>query len=164
MIYLLWRLFSLFIGEEGLLIEDRIWPWLSIQWEYLNDFLRAVLLYSGKFILNLLGYESYVYGNYILHIAPHPGVSVGNYCLAIQLMVLYVALVISLKTSWQVKLISIPLGIFVIQALNVLRIAAIALVLVYRPQYADMFHDYFFNYFILGVIVLMYWKILDYKV
>ena len=164
MIYLLWRLFSLFIGEEGLLIEDRIWPWLSIQWEYLNDFLRAVLLYSGKFILNLLGYESYVYGNYILHIPPHPGVSVGNYCLAIQLMVLYVALVISLKTSWQVKLISIPLGIFVIQALNVLRIAAIALVLVYRPQYADMFHDYLFNYFILGVIVLMYWKILDYKV
>ena len=112
----------------------------------------------------MLGYESYVYRDYILHVNYHPGVSVGNYCLAIQLMVLYVALVVSLRTHLHVKLISIPLGLFVIQTINVLRITTIALVLVYRPQYANMFHDYMFNYLTLGIIIAMYYHVLSYRI
>lgn len=162
-IYLFWRLFSFFIGYEAKPIEDRLWPWLSIQWENLNDLFRIGLLKSGRWFLDVLGYDSLIYGKYILYIKGYPGVGVGNYCIGFQLMVLYTALIISTAIPLKVKLVAIPFGLLVIQILNVLRIVGIALVLIYFPDYVFMSHDYIFNLIVLGVIIFMYYKILSYK-
>lgn len=160
-IFVLWRLFSSFIGNELQPLDERVWPWLSAKWEAGNDLLRIVLLKASAFVTELLGYEAEVVNNYVLKAKGYGGISVGNYCLGIQLMALYSVLILSYPAAWSKKVGYLLFGLLFIQAINVGRIVGLNLLSIHWPGYLDFNHHFTFRAIVFSLILLLYYRFVD---
>jgi exosortase/archaeosortase family protein len=156
-IYLSWKFFAFLMGAESQPLEERFFPGLSYYWEWLNNQVRIMLLNATAGVLSLSGYETAISSDrYVLNIINHRGVGVGNYCLAFQMMYFFTCLIIISPLTLRVKLWSIPLGLVVIQSLNVFRFVAMHLAIVFFPGLEERMHDYFFNAIALAVLLILY--------
>lgn len=156
MVYLIWRVFSIIAGAEAQPINDRIWPALSSVWEGFNDILKTNLVFFSRAVLKLLGYNVEQLGNNIVKVVGYGGVGIGNYCLAVELFVLFIALVASYPAPLKVKAWFIPFGLITIHALNVVRVISLNLLTVYYPEYADFNHHFTFRVIVFAYILLLY--------
>jgi exosortase/archaeosortase family protein len=156
-IYLIWKLFILFVGEEKIPIELRMWPWFSFQWEVFNQYLRELYLVSTGWLLGVLGHAGTIYDNYRVHGAGIGGVAVGNYCLGIQLFWFFSAIIVLSKGIWWRKLIYIPIGILLLFFFNVLRMVGLCYAVHYYPERIEFNHDYVFNMIMYAMVFLMLW-------
>ena len=162
-IYLAWRLFIIFIGAQGQPINERAWPWLSYRWEVLESSLKSLLASTSLWVLKTMGYKAYMVGVDLIRVDGYGGVGIGNYCLAIELMVLFTALIVSYPSPLKSKLWFIPLGLFLIQFVNVLRIIALSLFTVHAPEYAEFNHHFTFRILVFIFILVLYnWYIKRY--
>jgi exosortase/archaeosortase family protein len=143
-IYIAWKIISWFLGEEKTPIDDRVWPWLSTGWETFNDWVRIFILNATKLYFDLTGYSTHII-NHRLIVDGLSYVGVGNYCLAIQLWVFFVALICSYPGKWIKKLWFSALGVFLINIINILRIIVIVYAAHYYPDKIQFNHDYIFN-------------------
>jgi len=144
-IYFAWKILSWFLGEEKIPIDERIWPWISSGWEQFNDWIRLFLLYSSKFVFDILGYTNRIIGDYRLSVNELAYVEVGNYCLGIQLWIFYAALICSYPGRWKNKLIYSAIGIVAINIINIIRIVTIVFAVHAYPKQMQFNHDYVFN-------------------
>lgn len=112
-------------------------------------------------LLGLLGYDT--------SYSPHPtepsyrfffeGKSVARIiegCNAISVIILYVAFLIAFTGKLKPTLIFLFGGILLIYVLNISRIAALVLGLVYYPEYEYLMHDILFPLFIYGVVFFLW--------
>lgn len=141
LIYVAWKVWLWFVGTEDVPIQERYWPWLSIQWEAFNDFVRVNLIYVSGFVLEIFGLST-TPGNYVIGIEGTSGMAVGNYCLALQLWFFFVGLVLVFPSPWKHKLWFAALGLLVIHLLNVVRVVVLGWLLAYAPEYFDFNHYY----------------------
>lgn len=155
-VYLIWRIFSIIAGAEAQPMSERVWPALSRVWEGFNDLLKMNLVFFSKETLTLLGYDVEVVGNNIVKVVGYGGVGIGNYCLAVELFVLFIALVASYPAPFITKAWFIPLGVLSIHFLNVVRVIALNLLTVYAPEYADFNHHFTFRAIVFVYILLLY--------
>lgn len=155
-VYLTWRIFSIVAGAEAQPINERIWPAMSAVWEGFNDLLKENLVFFSRWVLGLMGYNVEQMGNNIVKVVGYGGVGIGNYCLAVELFVLFVALVASYPAPTKTKLWFIPLGLLSIHLLNVVRVIALNLLTVYAPEYADFNHHFTFRVIVFLYILLLY--------
>ena len=163
LIYILWRVFTIIVGAEAQPIDTRIWPWLSIHWQHANNVLKAILTYCSLKVLLVLGYKAYMEGNDLLQVVGYGGVGIGNYCLAVELMVLFVALIISYPATLLNKLWFVPVGLILIQIVNVFRIVGLCLLKVHSPNYMEFNHHYTFRFIVfVFILALYYWFIKRY--
>ncbi len=137
-------------------METRWWPALSMLWEQFNDMLKLNLVYFSRLVLEALGYDIVVLGNDVIKVRGYGGVGIGNYCLALELFVLFVALVGSYPAPLKHKLWFIPAGVLAIHGINVLRITGLNLLTVYAPAYADFNHHFTFRLVVFVFILVMY--------
>lgn len=144
-IYAGWKLLSHLLGEEHIPIEDRIWPWLSQGWESFNDYFRLILLNTTKSWFDWRGLDSEIINNYRLWVHGYANLGVGNYCLAIQLWIFFVALIVSYSGKWYNKLWFSLLGVLLINMINVLRLIIIVYAAHHNPESIQFNHDYVFN-------------------
>lgn len=144
-IYLAWKVLSFILGEESTPIQDRMWPWLSTGWESLNDKIRIVILSVTQLWFNVVGLDSEIVNGYRLWVYDYAFVGVGNYCLAIQLWIFFVALIVSYSGKWYNKLWFSLIGIILINVINVFRLIAVVYAAHYYPEYIQFNHDYIFN-------------------
>lgn len=159
-IYLSWRMFSILMGQEAEPIQQRTWPWASYYWEAFNSVIRQNLIFLSKGLLELFGYNVVVIGGNLIRVKGFSGLGVGNYCLALELFLLFAALVISYPVPVKHKLWFIPLGMVSIHLLNVLRVVGLSLLTVYLPQYADFNHHFTFRIIVfLYILAIYYWFI-----
>lgn len=158
LIWLSWKVFVWFIGEESDPMEERYSPFLSAPWEALNNWLRATLLHISDGILHILGYETQMVNEYILRVAGWGGISLGNYCLGFQLMYYFSMLFLVSKISWPKRLIGVAGGILLIQGLNVGRIVGLILIDVHAHHLMWLSHDYLFNIIVAIVLLFFYWR------
>jgi len=158
-IYICWKLLFLLLGEESTHIEDRVWPWLSSYWESFNSSVRLVLLKLTKVWFDTVGLTSEIQNNYRLWVHGYAIVGVGNYCLAIQLWVFFVALIVSYSGKWYNKLWFSIIGVLLINLINVLRLVGVVYVAHYYPDYIQFNHDYVFNIlvYIFTFFMWMWW-------
>lgn len=156
LIYLVWRMFSIAMGQEAQPMGDRLWPAASMLWEQFNDLLKVNLVFFSRVILTAMGYEVAVLGNDVVKVVGYGGVGIGNYCLALELFILFIALVASYPASWKHKLWFIPAGVLSIHALNAVRVISLNLLTVYYPQYADFNHHFTFRIVVFIYILLLY--------
>ncbi len=120
-----------------------------------------MLLHATGFFLSLLGYKSVISNdNYILNIVNYRGVGIGNYCLAFQLMFFCTCLLFLSPIQLRVKLWAIPLGLMIIQALNIFRFVALHMTIVNLPGWEEKMHDYIFNVLVLIIVLVLYFKLL----
>jgi exosortase/archaeosortase family protein len=145
-IYLFWKVLSWFAGEERIPLEERIWPAFSVAWEQLNDWVRIMLLHVSAFTLKIVGYDALVRDHYVVYIQGYRGVAVGNYCLGLQLWLVFAALVLSYpRTRWLFKLLFAIAGILIINLLNVFRFVGLNIMTIHAPDHLEFNHDYVFN-------------------
>lgn len=98
-------------------------------------------------------------GKYLMHTVCYNTkclVGVGRGCNALELFVLFAGFIIAFPGSLKHKLWFIPLGVVLIHFLNVVRVAALAMIQFKAPQYLDFNHRYTFTFIVYGVIFLLW--------
>lgn len=156
LVYFLWRSFSLVIGPEAQPINERMIPWLSAAFEAFNDVLKTSLVQGSTLLIELFGYKPEIIGNNMVKIQGSSGVEIGNYCLALELMVLYVTLVATYPAPNKLKLSVIGGGLLLIHLVNMLRVAILNLMTVHMPEYADFNHHFTFRVVVFLFILAIY--------
>jgi exosortase/archaeosortase family protein len=93
--------------------------------KYLNyiAWLRAILLYASKWLLQLLGFNVYLKDIYTLKLQNGSGVHVGYDCIGYGVMFFWMAFIYANKVSFIKKLKWFFGGLLLIWIINVLRIA-----------------------------------------
>jgi len=105
--------------------------------------------WSGGKLAALSGAPATISGNAIL-VGPHTLV-ISLECTAAYLIGMYAALVLSQRARIGQKGTALILGVPVIMAANLVRLAAAAHISVLLPAYFDLLHDYLFQ----GLLVLL---------
>ncbi len=84
---------------------------------------------------------------------------ISNRCLGLELMFTYSAFIIAFWGPWKQKLWYIPLGIIVINFLNVLRVIGLVFTIIYAPKYMNFNHHLLFTYiiYLFTFIMWVYW-------
>ncbi|MGM0650290.1 MAG: hypothetical protein ACQES1_07275 [Bacteroidota bacterium] len=155
-IYIGWKLLFFVLGEESTPVDERLWPWLSAGWESFNDFIRIILLNVTQVWFDWRGIETEIINNYRLWVHDYAILGVGNYCLAIQLWVFFIALIVSYPGKWYNKLWFSLLGVFMINVLNVLRFIVVVYATKYNPELVQFNHDYVFNVMVYVFVFIMW--------
>lgn len=119
------------------------------------------LISAGAWFLNLLGYKAYS-GSSSLWLADVPGVTVGYYCLGIQLMYYFAMLVFISPFSAKFKAIGIVSGIAITMVLNFIRIVSLVLIGYYAPKLLFIAHDHIFNIMVFGTLLLFLYRLNQY--
>jgi len=73
-------------------------------------------------------------------------------CNAVSVVILFVSFIVAFSSKLKKTLLFIVCGILLIHVLNVARIAALILGLIYIPEYEHIMHDIIFPLFIYGVV------------
>ncbi|NTW34144.1 MAG: hypothetical protein HGB12_16255 [Bacteroidetes bacterium] len=145
LIYVAWKLLSWFLGEQSTPLSERHWPWLSACWEQFNNWVRIFLLYSTKFVFDILGYSNRIISSEKLLVPDLAWIAIGNYCLGIQLWVFFVALICSYPIKWKRKLFYSIIGVISINIINILRFIVLIFACNAYPKQIQFNHDYIFN-------------------
>jgi exosortase family protein XrtF len=77
-------------------------------------------------------------------------------CNAVSVMILFAAFIFAFSNRWVKTGLYIVLGILIIHALNILRIALLTYALYYYPAYEELLHGTIFPLFIYGVVFLLW--------
>jgi exosortase family protein XrtF len=110
----------------------------------------------SKFILELLGYAVFTGTERVIGVDGTGGLWIGDNCNAIALFALFAGFIISFPGSWKKKLLYIPIGIVIIEILNVLRVVALAMLDTYSRKWTEFNHTYTFTIIIYGCIFLLW--------
>lgn len=135
----------------------------------IDAFVTENAMKLSGWILNALGFVVYIKGHHI-GIEPVRGVSIGDPCNGINLFALFAGFIICYNGAIRKKLLYIPMGIFIIHLLNVIRIITLILILKYAPSSLAFNHTYTFTtvvylcIFILWMVWVNYFSISKIKV
>ena len=137
--YLLW----FFVYEQWLALDGR-----------LDTALCANIARASARALQTAGFDAAVapHNVYLLLMSGHPSVIVGIPCNGLVLYALFAGFVLAFPGPWRRKLWFIPAGMALIWALNVVRVAALALNQHYAHQSVDFNHHYTFTFVVYGCI------------
>jgi len=136
-----------------------LWYVLYEQWllkdGFLDHFLINHLVGSTEFLLNLLNFNTFSYADAVGIDGSH-GVLIGTPCNGFDLFALFTGFIIAFPGKIKNKLAYIPIGILVIHGLNILRLVALAIVVVYYPDSLQFNHKYTFTIIVYFCIFLMW--------
>ena len=83
--------------------------------------------------------------------------SIADACNGLEVIVLYAGLILCMPSRWSRKSLFILAGIVLIEVLNVLRCAGLALVYQEYPQYLDFSHHYLFTFVVYAFIFWLWY-------
>ncbi|KAA3650578.1 MAG: hypothetical protein DWP98_04410 [Bacteroidetes bacterium] len=130
----------------------------------IDKYLISLIISQTEWVLSFLGYALLEPNSMYEHhvgVLDSSGVVIGNPCDGISLFILYASFLFVFKGKWWFKLSTIGFGILVIHFLNVFRIIALAIIVVYYPESLDFHHKYSFTLFVYLCIFLMWYKRID---
>lgn len=113
----------------------------------------------SKWILEMLGYTIFTGSERLIGVDGFPGLWVGDNCNGLVLFALFAGFVIAYPGPVLKKLIYIPIGILILQLLNIIRVVVLAIIQTYSLEMTQFNHTYTFTIIIYGAIFLlwMYW-------
>lgn len=136
-----------------------VWYFVYDNWLLQNGmadhYLINHLVVSTQYILNSLGYTTFMYADAVGVDGTH-GVLIGTPCNGLSLFALFSGFIIAFPGRFVQKLIFIPIGILIIHVLNILRVVGLALVVVYQPDSLSFNHKYTFTIIIYTCIFFMW--------
>jgi exosortase family protein XrtF len=113
-------------------------------------------VFLSKNILEGFGYAVYTGADRLIGIDGASGLWIGDNCNGITLFSLFAWFVIAYKGRIKYKLIYIPIGIILIQLLNVLRVVVLAILDTHSRSWTEFNHTYTFTIVIYGFIFLLW--------
>jgi len=146
-----------------LLISSVVYLILYLSYEFVvkkytnldQAFIRSIINWTDS-VLHLLGYNTFkVLGDtefQSVGIDGSQGVWVGAACNAVTLFFLFAVFVLAYPGHQKSKIWFVPLGIFTIHLINIMRVTALALISFYKPEWLDFNHTYTFTFLVYGYI------------
>ncbi len=122
----------------------------------INKNLTATVVAGTDFCLDVLGYNAAVEDN-IVKIDGESVVLIADGCNGLELFALYAGFIIIFPGRLDMKLIFIPVGIFIIYIVNVLRETALALNYKFFRESFEINHKYTYV-LIVYIIVFLIWR------
>jgi len=150
-----------------LLISSVVYLILYLTYEFVvkkysnldQAFIRIIINWTES-ILHLFGYKTFkVLGDtefQSVGIDGSQGVWVGAACNAVTLFFLFAVFVLAYPGHQKSKIWFVPLGIFTIHIINIIRVAALALISFYKPEWLDFNHTYTFTFLVYGYIFFLW--------
>jgi archaeosortase B (VPXXXP-CTERM-specific) len=117
--------------------------------EYLEP-VQALIASGAALGATVLGNPARAEGSYIT-IQDYPAIFINHECTGIFVLVIYSAFLLAYPASWWYRLAGIGVGITILEAVNVARLAALTIVASRWPDLFDYFHEYVWQ----GVFVAM---------
>lgn len=80
-------------------------------------------------------------------------------CTSNKLLIIWTIFIIFTRSSLKKKALFLPMGLMLIQLINITRIGALMLVLYYKPKYFQIAHDYvlyYLNYMLFFILCVLY--------
>lgn len=148
LLYLAWYLTDEFIIKPYTLIDEK---------------LVTLIISQASFILRLFGFNTFSTSEdkdmQLMGIDGSNAIWIGSPCNALSLFALFSIFVIAFPSHWKGKLWFIPLGIIIIHFANLFRVACLALINFYYPDWLSFNHNFTFLVFVYGIIfcLWMYW-------
>jgi exosortase H (IPTLxxWG-CTERM-specific) len=87
---------------------------------------------------------------------PGGGMEIISECSAIYVAILFAAAVIAFPTTWRARLRGLALGVPILFAVNVVRLASLGLVIRYRAALLPLFHEYLWQVLFVIVVTALY--------
>ncbi len=141
-LYIAWYLcYDLWLFPDG-----RLDSWLSVKEAWLSGIGLSLIGYNGSS------------NAYSVFIDQYPVVLVGNPCNGMVLFALFAGFILAYPGPWKAKLFYIPVGIFLIYILNVLRIMALALNSFHSRHTLEFNHKYTFA-FVVYACIFGFWML-----
>jgi exosortase H (IPTLxxWG-CTERM-specific) len=130
--------------------------WNPVNDRFVEPFTAGVAKASAV-LLNLLGQE--VAGEGTLLHSRRFAVSIENGCNGIETLLIFASAVLAFPASWRAKSAGLILGSLAIQAVNLIRVAALFLTGVYLPQLFDSSHTVIWQTIVVlcGVLLWLFW-------
>jgi exosortase family protein XrtF len=110
----------------------------------------------SKWILELFGYVVFTGVERVIGVDGTGGLWIGDNCNGIALFALFTGFIIAYPGNWKKKAIFIPLGILLIEFMNVLRVVCLAILDTYSRKWTEFNHTYTFTIIIYGCIFLLW--------
>lgn len=122
-------------------------------------FVIDISIAISKWILEILGYQVFTGVERMIGIDGFPGLWIGDNCNGMVLFALFSGFVIAYPGPVKKKLVYIPIGILLIQLLNIARIVILAIIQTHSLEMTEFNHTYTFTIIIYGFIFFlwMYW-------
>ncbi len=144
------------------LILYLIYQFVVKKYTFYDQKFIGLIIESAEFILKKSGYSTFKVLQdrdfQVVGIDGSNGVWVGSNCNAITLFALFAVFIVAYPGSQKNKIWYVPLGIFLIHFVNVLRVVCLALIANYNPYYLDFNHTYTFT-FIVYAFIFVLWSI-----
>lgn len=126
-----------------------------------SDFITQLVAEQSNAVLNSLGYNAKVLANEALPSMQLwvEGVWVGRIiegCNAISIIILFAAFIISFAVSFKRTLVFLFAGATLIYAVNIVRIAILAIALYQYPQYQEILHTVVFPGIIYSLVFVLW--------
>jgi exosortase family protein XrtF len=110
----------------------------------------------SKWILEGLGYTVFTGSDRLIGIDGTGGLWIGDNCNGIALFSLFTGFIIAYPGNWKKKLYFIPLGILMIEILNILRVVFLAILDTHSRTWTEFNHTYTFTIIIYGFIFFLW--------
>ena len=126
-----------------------------VAWMFTDD-LKVLCPWTAtqvSWAMRLLGVESTASGT-LCTFGPR-SVTIIMECTALQVAMIYAALVLAYPSSVKAKLIGIGAGLPLILVINIIRLVVICFVLWWKPEYFEMMHIYVWQVVFIVVVVAM---------
>jgi len=137
-----------------------VYQFVVKRYTYYDQAFIGSIINMADIVLNFLGYETFKVLQdrdfQVLGIDGSHGVWIGSDCNAIKLFGLFAVFVIAYPGKLRTKLWFIPAGIIAIHILNIIRVAALAIIAKYNYYYLDFNHTYTFTFLVYAFIFLLW--------
>lgn len=130
-----------------------------------TDFLTSfsvILAKQANFLLETWGFETLVeiHGDMvvskILDYNHQHGVWIGEPCNGVKIFGVFSIFILCLRSKWIYKLLFIPIGIFILHLLNVIRVASLTYIAAVNPKILDFNHNITFQIIIYSSMLLLW--------
>lgn len=147
-----------FLGKGAIvfLVYILIYEGIVHQFTRFEDHFTSVLILISANLLKALGYKNVHYGDFQVGVNTDSFVYVGSGCIGVDLMFLFAGFIIAYKGGLKDKILFILAGSFIIQIVNVIRIAALAIIFYHWPEYLNFNHKYTFT-LVMYLIIFGMW-------
>ena len=129
-------------------------PFLDHYCNFINWY-RKLLLEAAHIIVNFMGYPNEVMGKYHLKLNDNISIQLVYSCLGFGLISVWFAFLLSYPSAWKKKIYWALIGFAIISILNIIRIAALAIIVTKVKLEAISTHHTIFNVVVYIFIILM---------
>lgn len=110
----------------------------------------------SSFFLESFGYNVFTGAERVIGVDGTGGLWIGDNCNGMSLFGLFAGFIIAYPGSWKKKILYIPIGIMLIELMNIVRIIALAILDTYSRKWTEFNHTYTFTVIIYGFIFLLW--------